>query len=335
MYQRELVGIPYIGNNYNIDLNNVKTIEQISLEDIVERFSTRQYIVVIDNNKKYYSYIRDICFDYVNSEVSIPYLTYDLIEMPNFKGKRDRHLLVSDNIVYIRHNYDIEKYIIYNKDIKRSIIVYDTKEKMCIKLVWDKLTYKTKFSAKDLYEKYINCIANIEDERQIKNIGGYNYITKEAEGFTNVENRIRKSKGINTFKYGKKQFKNKQFQMLNYRDVRNIKVYQLIELVKANNLRVVIQSKLNNNTNVDYIIHDNINYIDRLRSFELSLFYILEYRLKPIENKYSDIWDKLSKDYYSVYPIGDLEYKLLFKGYWINNNKPNNKLNTIYYRVSK
>ena len=76
MYQRELVGIPYVGNNYIINTDELICINTLTLKEAVRKFSTRQYIVIIDKEKRYYSYLRDICFDYKNGEVFIPYLTY-------------------------------------------------------------------------------------------------------------------------------------------------------------------------------------------------------------------------------------------------------------------
>ena len=134
MYKRELVGIPYIGNNdlnkiNNTDENEIETIEIESLLEIVNRYATRQYIVIIDKKNGYYSFLRDICFDYVSGQVFIPYLTYELKEIHNFRGKRDRHLLIVDGEVNIRYNFDIGKYLVFSKDLHREIEVFDTKYK--------------------------------------------------------------------------------------------------------------------------------------------------------------------------------------------------------------
>lgn len=333
MYQRELVGIPYVGNNYNINTEEFIENSNLTLKEAIEEFSTRQYIVIIDAEKRYYSYLRDICFDYMNGEIFIPYLTYDLYELKSYKGNKDRHLLVIDDKVNIRYNYDIEKYIIYNKEIKQDILLYDVKEKRCIKIIWDKLTKEDTFSMKDIYEKYLNCIAFIEDNKVVKNIGGYNYLTKEADGFTNTENRLRKSKKIKTFRMGKINFDNKQKSIFNYRDVRNITAAQLILMLRNNSNLIRLTSELDIGQKVKYIIHDELNFIDRLRTFELNMFNIVHNKLVPIEAEYSDIWDKISNDYYAIYAVGDLEYKLTFKGYWINKEKPDERLKTIYYRV--
>ena len=106
-------------------------------------------------------------------------------------------------------------------------------------------------------------------------------------------------------------------------------------LLRNNPNIIKLTSELDTEQNIKYIIHDDINFIDRLRDFEMSLFCIIDKRLTPIEEEYSDIWDRISSSYYAVYAIGDLEYKLLFKGYWVNKEKSDEKMKTIYYRVNK
>ena len=174
----KLRGIPYWGsssfkdtreiknlNNKNITLEEINHLCKcrginISIRDVYSLFlalAELDFLFVIESDKIYLSWCRDICFNYRDRELFIPYYYYDSMDITLDKKLNDiDYCDIRDNyILNLKYNYNLNKYILHsNKDSidLKNVVVYDKENKVVytIKLKGVKFLSDNYFSIVDL-----------------------------------------------------------------------------------------------------------------------------------------------------------------------------------------
>lgn len=273
-------GIPYWGSetfNEMRKLSEVSDLEEKSIEDLgVDSIYTLFYelakrnliIRIKEDDKYFYSYVRDICFNYRDRVILIPYWSYlELVREINSNYDTVHLDMLDDNLVNIRHSFKLMYKIIDNRQLKvreKYIEVYDTTLKELYKIRLDNLPYITNdyFSIKDLHERYLNSAYYLVDYEDYNFNNRYHKIDRE-QGY-NTEYKIRQKFNLKHFVAGICKY-----DLLNYMDFRHYKYQELISILPQN-------------------LKDRKGYWERKYLFEAYLYCIFAEGLEVLEEEYRD-----------------------------------------------
>lgn len=291
-------GIPYFGEDNQVIYDKIlssdtpitNNLRNQDLYEFINNYIEDEVVVIINN--KWLTWLKDIKFNYRDKKCYIPYFEYEThnISELGYRGTNKGHLLLQDDTLCVRHNYlykeldiniDGTEYLMYN---------LSTREKFTVS--FDSWIVENEFDIEQLYQLYLDsCYVN-DDFLIQKHNGGYHLIDKEVKGFRNKERLIRRDLGLYDFNFDARIPKD-------YRDVRNFKYEQVVQLV---GFRETIE----------------LYHLRRIR-FESYLYCILRSQIKSNNAKFNNMFEQLGKTK-SVVKYGD-NIKLIFKDYWLDEYK--------------
>lgn len=277
-----IYGIPYFGKE-EIEFIDVGTREFESLYDIIEEYAYRKVAVEIDG--KWFTWLKDICFNYRDRELYLPYYKYDIAVTDKKYGfRKDYHILKVDGKVALRYNFELQLYKI--DDSIKELVLLDIENKERIRVSWDKYISSNALDINKLYKLYLNSCYKDFGDIALEHDGGYHYIDRSVAEFKNMEHKLRNEFGLT--EYSKNSIK-----LDDYRDVRE---YSYNEIIRLKGLQDSFE----------------IYKLRRLR-FESYLYCCMRDNLNP--DGIPD-WSKLGKGLdYIKYGKG---IKLIIKAYWLN-----------------
>lgn len=286
-------GIPFFGKEHN---NIVEEIRSMSIDEhvkygtmteLIDCELAKNVVVVIDN--QWFSWLRDIQFNYRDRSAYLPYYTYELFdaELGDVKSDNKGHLLLNNETdrLYIRYNYELKLLPI---DVETKLTFFDLaahKKYSVSASNW----YEATFDENELYIKYISSAYYDFDDLLEKHEGGYHYINRQFRGFRNVEWHRRKTLELPNFKEGS----------LKVHDFRDVRQYRKEELF-GNTVREVI-----------------IPYKIRRLKFDCLLYCIIAQGSMPNNVEFKSRYMKLKEkpcilNYRPYYGAP----ALIFKSYW-------------------
>ena len=291
-----LHGIPYFGENTQEIEEHIKSLDITdsisykSLYDLIQSEKSDSKLVVIkEDTNAYFTYLRDIKFNYRDKEVFIPYYSYNTQEIDDiYRKKYKGHILKSDYGIIVRYNYELRKKNLNLED--NSLILYNFTEDKLYTVKFEAWFSEDKFSIQNLYQLYIEYCGNYEDYTIFKHVEGYHYISKSIPGKVNHERELRKLNSLSDYSSTDNAIN------LNYRDVRNLS-----------------QSEYEAKIGINF---SNKPYWERLLDFESMLFCILRSEATPDDEKFAEIYARLGKNK-QIVKYGNT-IKLIFKDYWLN-----------------
>ena len=299
-----LEGIPYFGEeSLEIEekIRKSTVVDTIVYSDMLEMLNNEvtenKLVIIKENNTEYFTYLRDIRFNYRDKKAFIPYFTYKVHEIDkgklrsNYKG----HILLNDNTICIRYEYKFNKLDI--NLVNTTLTVYDVDTDKKYNITFKRWFNRQEFDMDVLYDLYLNSCVTDEDYRLVKHTEGYHLITKTIPGIKNKERELRKIYNLNDY-----DNESIPMKILNYRDVRN---YRLEEYTKIKGFAQLDES-----------------YWKRILAFESFLFCILQTGATPI-GEIKEAWEKL-KTTSRILKYGD-GIKLIIKDYWVKEDAEHSK----------
>lgn len=318
---KSIPGIPYFGLETQDIMDKIKTskisrvIEYNSLYDLIQSEKSPTKLIVIDTNTndRIYgdneisvSYLRDICFNYRDKEIFIPYYIYKIFKTPKESKKSMKiykgHLLDLGDSIGIRYEYKLCSRAInltYNE-----IMLYDLEANDLYMVTFNKYYSKSTFNIQELYNNYLAYCCDNEDYKLLKHTEGYHLISKNIEGVKNHERIFRKRFNLNDYQDSSVNF--------SYRDVRNFTLSEF-------------EAKLG-------FFDFSKPYWERKLDFESQLYCIMRDNVIPDDTdiEFKEEFKKFMDGKKQHIKYGD-EIKLIFKDYWINYRK--SSLNKTWSRV--
>lgn len=298
-----MIGIPYFGENHNSILKKIETTQITSvlkydcMYNMIMTEAPKKTVVIIDN--QWFTWLRDIQFNYRDGVCSLPYFTYELYDMDKTAKQQDDrgHLLVNDdNTKYlIRHNYQLNHLVLdFNDKIELTVYDLDTEEKY---VIYTDAWFTGKFSLSELYAKYINSAYKEDDFLYNKHLGGYHAILQQFYGNTNKEKQYRNELGLNHY--------TGNIKTEDFRDVREYRKEQLFDNV---------------------IVEHIEQYEYRRLRFDCMLFCIIKSNAESNDDKFNERLANLKQDEsILIYrPLRDVP-ALIFKSYWFGTGSYSNK----------
>ena len=300
--------IPYFGEEHNkiaktitdqeaVLKHNYETVYQMIKDNLVNT------VFVIDN--KWFSWVKDVRFNYRDREAKLPYYEYELYDIPVSKKYTDNrgHIIVeeraissedgpsaeasvlTEKIARIRYNFDMKfvdikpntDYVMYNLKTQQKFI--------CTAESW----YEAEFDIVKLYHTYLLSSYTDFDELLEKHDDGKHYITRQFKGFINNERLKRKELELPTFKEN-------QPKLEEYRDVRQYKREELFGITPLDNI---------------------IPYKIRRVLFEAMLYCIIQEGAWSTNTEFNRRYIKLQKEKCILsYREGYAQPPLILKSYW-------------------
>lgn len=260
---------------------------EMSIYSFIQEYGNEDNLVIVDN--LWFSYIRDIRFDYFNKSIFVPYYSYETNIIDKKPKKKDGHLFVdkeTGNII-VRYNYRLERKQVC---VDSSLIIYDFERTEKIEITFNKYTESNfEFSLEKVYNLYLDSCYMEKATVLDKHTGGYHVVGKDIKRFNDREEKYRKLYRLNTFKSDHSQ------EMLNYRDVRQFKREEVFKKVGVR--------------------EEEAPYWKRILDFESYIFCVFKSGKFPIESEHIERFKSLgvTSDYMKY---GDKEIKLILKGYW-------------------
>lgn len=277
-------GIPYWGNETFNEMRELAKIVEVpekvlpeadSLYTLFLLLAKKNYILRIsEGDKFFYSYVRDICFNYRDRIIFIPYWSYKE-KIVSYLSENRQHLdYINGHNLCVRYAFCKLIDIIDNrqtKERKEYIEVYDSENKELYKVRIKELPYITEkyFSIKDLHDRYINSAYYYMDNEGFDFENRYHKIDRE-HGF-NIEYRIRQQRSLEHWRKGLNDY-----SLVDYRDVR---MYKYHDLASNQKLKFDITKR----------------YWERKYLFEAYLYCIFAANLPIEEEGYQKDFEKLGK----------------------------------------
>lgn len=290
-------GIPFFGDNTQeiVDTIIKSPIEEIlyydSMYDMINYYIDKKIVIIIDN--EWLSWLNDIAFNYRNKTCYIPYYTYELYKLDDkeYRSNNKGHLILKENTLYIRHNYNYKKLEI--NEGKISLLIYDIDTNKKYKINTDKWINEKEFDIEKLYNLYLDSCYTDDDFIFNKHSGGYHYILRSPKAFKNKEKTLREVYKLQHFSI------NSTYES-DYRDVRNFKQEEVVQRVGFRDTTELYK-------------------IRRLK-FESYLYCLLRQGLKPSNTRFLKTWNTLgvTRDYIKY----GKNIKLIFKSYWLDEYNP-------------
>lgn len=291
-------GIPFFGEEQN---NIVKKIKEskiskeisIGLYEFIQQFGYENTAVYIIDNQ-YFSWVNDTKFNYRDKEVYIPYFTYKLYSTGKKRRSDNKGHIIrdKDNYFSIRYEYKVCKKVI---GLGTEVEIYDFSTESRIKVIFTDWIKDSDFSIERLYNLYLVSCYREDDFYLNKHLGGYHYIDKTVEKFSNVERNLRREYNLLDFAEDNVFFKG-------YRDVREFKFEEVF-------------SK-------ESILSQSETYKIRRLNFESYLYCILRKHLEPIEIDFKKEWLSLTRG--KNYIKYGNKIKLIIKNYWLDDSNYKN-----------
>ena len=314
-------GIPYFGLDTQSIMDKIKNskisrvIQYDSLYDLIQSEKSPSKLIVLDTNTndRIYgdndisiTYLRDICFNYRDKVVFIPYYIYKIFKTPKEPKKSMKkykgHILDLGDSIGIRYEYKLCSKVI--NLIYNEIMLYDLEADDLYMVTFNKYYNKPTFNIQELYNNYLAYCCSNEDYRILKHTEGYHLITKNIPGMTNHERILRRNYNLSDYQESSVN--------RNYRDVRNLTSSEFEAKVGFFDFsKPYWERKLDFESQLYCIMRDNVFPDDTDTEFQ-------EEFKKFIDNKKQYLKD------------GD-EVKLIFKDYWVNFRKPS--INKTWSRV--
>lgn len=298
-------GIPYFGEEHNSIVKHIKELQvtehlSMSLYDFIQGYAQENDCVYIIDDE-WFSWVNDTKFDYKNKKVYIPYFTYKLWTNGKKRRSDNRGHIVrdEDKVFYIRHEYKLETQQIW---VNSEVVVYSLKDDKKINITFKSWIDDDTFSIDKLYNLYLVSCYREDDFLLNKHLGGYHYIDRTVDKFSNVEKNLRKEYCLCDFAEGNVFLKS-------YRDVREFKFEEVF-------------SK-------EALFSQTETYKIRRINFESYLYCVLRQHLEPEEEDFRRDWGALLRG--KPYIKYGNKIKLIIKNYWLDNS--NYKNNRTWSRV--
>ena len=295
-----IAGIPYFGEDNQIIYDKIlssdapitNNLSNQSLYEFINNYIEDEVVVIINN--KWLTWLKDIKFNYRDKKCYIPYFEYEThnISELGYRGTNKGHLLLQGDTLYVRHRYLYKELDINIDETEYLMYNLSTREKFTIS--FNKWIEETEFDIEKLYQLYLDSCYLEDDFLVNKHNGGYHLIDKEIKGFRNKERLIRRDLGLYDFNFDTKIPKD-------YRDVRNFKYEEVVQLVGFRNTT-------------------DLNHIRRIR-FESYLYCILRSHINSNNESFNKQLSQLGKTK-TVIKYGD-SIKLIFKDYWLDSYSTN------------
>ena len=291
-----ILGVPYFGEDtFEIEdkiksksISNNKKYN--SLYDMIqsEKSDTKIVVIVDSSGNEWYTYLRDIRFNYRDGEVYIPYYTYDIETVEDVKvdKKNIGHVRQIGNNAKVRHSYLLHKLVL---DLDSKLTLYDLENNDKYIVSFDRYYSDRYFDIDRLYELYLDSIVKDEDYILLDHVEGYHLIDKSIRGVINYERKIRIENDLPDY-----SFSNINLD-IDYRDVRNI-------------------SSAEYNIKIGFRPIEK-NYWERILDFESYIYCVLKSGVTPGE-KFKEEWSRL-RGKVGIVKYGDRGIKLIIKSYWL------------------
>ena len=304
-------GIPYWGSDTFNDIRELNKITDLvekeilninSIYDLFFELSKKNNIIRVKEGDRYfYSYVRDICFNYRDRIIFIPYWSYKEKKI-SYNAKDKQHLdYIDESNLVVRYEFCKLIDIIDNrqtKERKEFIEIYDVEDKELYKVSIQGLPYINEevFSLNDLHKRYINSAYYYMDNEGFDFDNRYHKIDRQ-QGY-NIEYRIRQQRCLKHWRKGLDDY-----SLLDYRDVRMYKYHDLT-------------------SNQKLIFTENKGYWERRYLFEAYIYCVFAANLQVQEKEYAVDFEKLGKSKRVVkYEENDISLflKYYYKDYFVLN----------------
>lgn len=295
-----LDGIPYWGSNTFKDMRKLEKckIKKVdyngSLEGLItELFENNSIIQIKDNDIYYYTYIRDIVFNYRDGLILLPYYKYQeySIDLNVNNNLLDyKHLDINNETINLRYAFNKNYVIIddYKLDARISDlrVVSNDKKSILLYSLNMKYTDRLTFSLDTLIDYYIDsCYYNKLEDIKTDNL--YHKIDKESGN--NIEYKLRKKYMLPHYIYS-----DVDYTLLDYKDVRTYKLSDYI----------------NNNG-----VISNLNYSYRRFLFESYIYFSFASDLTVLESEYAEKHEALGKTL-KYYKYNKGSFYIILKHYY-------------------
>lgn len=310
-----LKGTPYWGNSTFSDLTGLVSrkpveIDKNKLSDICNKKGVNicvkdlytaflaivelNLIILVDKDKGFCSWGRDVRFNYRDKYIFLPYYSFDREEIERKAKVKDTKYLdmVNEKTVSIKYNFKLETLVIDNRESNYrldSLLLYDLDTRDFYNLVISDLSYLEQdfFDVEDLYSRYINSSFIVTDLVSTNRKWSYNTISSSKQEFKTNESKMRSYYKLGRYIEGVKP------KELKYMDVR---AYPFEEIMG------------------DFIVDDEIAFDLRRYYFEAYLYCIFADKIACSDTRFNKELNALRKN--KRYIRYGRKYPLILKYYY-------------------